>query len=1096
MIFNCCDENRKAAVLGNPTINGIDYLEVLDHAAIPLGSPRQRTLLVHCLKTAPTTLVSKNVLIVGGESITGIIADWIAPASAPPVQTSAAEAAYFEALPNAAMILVVRTNEWGDFSPYLFRLVNNASSASQDNFDVIEALTGFDPILSVVEFSFKVECGPEFDCAPASSDCPPELPTPPPINYLAKDYSSFRQVMLDRLNQLLPSWNATSEADIGVMMTELVAYAGDQLSYRQDAVTTEAYLLTARSRISLRRHARLVDYLVHDGCNARVWVQLNVTQQVFLDHTITRFYTYAPGMPKSLEVGAGNEQAALIAGVVVFEPMQDANLFPAHNLTDFYTWGDTNCCLPRGATEATLATSLPNLQVGDVLIFQEVLGPQTGLPADADIRHRCAVRLTAVTTTDAKGQPLIDPLFDVNGKPITSVAQQPMKVTEIQWSSDDALPFPVCLSSKYLDSDGVAQSLTNVSVVLGNVVLADQGLSMPADPLGTVPAPTLFVPPNAAANRCQPTAPIPFPVRYRPMLPDSPITQAVPLPLAGSPATSGAVPLKASGYVSLNDSNGFVSMMIAADAPLEWPQYFGVIANVNSGNPAAFDLSVVFNPPGGPTGVAGPVVLEKFTGLSLIVADTNYAPTVLNTSSRFLQVPASYSPPATEPSAFPAVPTMLAVSGTTVLNDASSNPYLTIEPTNPLGWPPLFAVVAQGELLTPDVFNLLLLYSPASGANGVSLPILVEEFNGVSLANVAATFGAASDLLTVKTFEEGPNPTLSAYDLMDFDANQAVPEITLTGVLNGISTIWIAQPDLLTDSSDDTNFVVEIDTDGTAYLRFGDDTNGKRPETGTTFSALYRIGNGTAGNVGANSLNYYAAGVIADSVISSCTNPLPASGGIDPETNAQICRRAPQAFLTQERAVTMADYINVTERNPQIEDAAAQLRWTGSWYTVFITAEPQGNGPLSKSLRRSLTQSVNSYRLAGQDILIEPPQYVSLNIELVVCVMPDYFQRDVEQSLLQVLGSGTLLSGQPALFADKTFVLGQPVYLSPIYAAARMVAGVQTVTAKVFEPQGEKTNVYLQQGFISMGPFQVARMDNDPSLPANGRLRLMMKGGR
>ena len=36
-IYACCDDRRKAAVLGNPTLNGIDYLEVLDHDAIPLG---------------------------------------------------------------------------------------------------------------------------------------------------------------------------------------------------------------------------------------------------------------------------------------------------------------------------------------------------------------------------------------------------------------------------------------------------------------------------------------------------------------------------------------------------------------------------------------------------------------------------------------------------------------------------------------------------------------------------------------------------------------------------------------------------------------------------------------------------------------------------------------------------------------------------------------------------------------------------------------------------------------------------------------------------------------------------------------------------
>jgi hypothetical protein len=50
----------------------------------------------------------------------------------------------------------------------------------------------------------------------------------------------------------------------------MLAYAADQLSYYQDAVATEAYLGTARRRTSARRHARLVDYFMHDGANARL----------------------------------------------------------------------------------------------------------------------------------------------------------------------------------------------------------------------------------------------------------------------------------------------------------------------------------------------------------------------------------------------------------------------------------------------------------------------------------------------------------------------------------------------------------------------------------------------------------------------------------------------------------------------------------------------------------------------------------------------------------------------------------------------------------------------------------------------------------
>jgi predicted phage baseplate assembly protein len=375
----------------------------------------------------------------------------------------------------------------------------------------------------------------------------------------------------------------------------------------------------------------------------------------------------------------------------------------------------------------------------------------------------------------------------------------------------------------------------------------------------------------------------------------------------------------------------------------------------------------------------------------------------------------------------------------------------------------------------PDIFNLLLLYSPQSGSQGVTLPVILEQFNNLSLKNIASQITSAAQLITVKTFEEGPSPSLSASDLMSFDASEAVPVIRLKGALDGVTTKWTVAPDLLGDGPDDTQFVVEIDTDGTAYLRFGD---------------------GTAGNVGANSLLQFAADTAVLSSISACTNPLSASGGIDPETNAQICRRAPQAFMTQERAITMQDYVNVTEQNPQIEDAAAVARWTGSWYTIFITAEPLGNANLTKPVLRSLYKTVNSYRLAGQDIYIEPPQYVSLKIVLAICVDPGYFRLDVEKALLQALGSGTLANGQPAYFAAQNFELGQTVYLSPIYEAARAVTGVQTVVAKVFEPQGQNTSVYLNQGYIPMNAFQVARLANDPSLPNHGQLKFKMQGGR
>jgi hypothetical protein len=1081
MVFSCCDENRRAAVLNNPSINAIDYLEVLDVTNLP-GSPAQQTLLITCLKPVPLNVTPDNILITGGESITGITALWVAPASAPPKQALWNETQYFLKLPRPENILVVRTSVPGDFSPYTLSLVSSIASAVSSSFAVTTVLSGFDSQLASVSFSFKINCPPFFDCAPPAENCPPAPPTPPPINYLAKDYGSFRTILLDRMNQLLPGWNATSEADLGIVLAELLAYVGDQLSYQQDAVATEAYLLTARSRISLRRHALLVDYRVHDGANARAWVALTVAVPVFLDHTVTRFYTYAPGMPVPV---LGNEQAALDAGVVVFEPMQDANLFPEHNTLNFYTWGDLDCCLPQGATEATLAGSFPNLQAGDVLIFQEVLGPQTGAPADADIRHRYAVRLTSVATTDATGAPLVDPLFEQGtGAPILNGSQIPQPVTEIRWSTDDALPAPLCLSSTFLTSSGDTQTIVNVSQVIGNVVLADHGLSMPSTSanasLPVVPEPTLYASPSP--KRCAaPTAPVPFPVRYRPQLLDSPVTQAVPLPMAGSPVTTGAVSLVAGGFVSLADSNGYTSLMVGANDPARWPQFFGVLAQEGT-IAGSVTLSVVFQPSSAGT----PVVLETYPNLAT-PAD---AATQINTLSALIMASAptgtpNYSAPKTQG---------LSNVGNIQLQDSNGQTWLTVGPTAPASWPKLFAVLVQGNLEISTQFNLLLLYDSPFGAVGnVQFPAIVQQFLNVSLATVATTFAAGPALLSVLTFDQQPNPSLSAFDLTMVDPSDAVPSITLTGTLGDNRTTWTAVPDLLASGPTDPNFVVEIETDGTANLRFGDGTNGLAPAANTVLTVACRIGNGTAGNLGAQSLTY----LDADPRILACTNPLPASGGVDPETPAQIQRRAPQAFLTQERAITMPDYATVADANPLISSSAATLRWTGSFYTVFVAAEPTSGSSLPRTQQKALSQSINAYRLAGQDIKLEGPDYVSLQITLTVCVDPAYFAAYVEEALLQVLGPGIQPNGKPGVFAPGSFQLGQSVYLSPIYAAARSVAGVTSVTATVFQPQSvPSTPAYIQSGEITMGPFQVARLANDPSLPANGQLTLNMQGGK
>lgn len=817
MIFCCCDQLRRNALKGT-ALNGIDFLEVLDHDA-PTQALRQRLLNVHFINPlAGGPLAGGNVRIEGGERIANIVVTDATPGVAPD-----------------ANVLTVTVDQPGDYSTYRLRIVQDAQH--------LQPPAGYDPVLSAIAFSFKVECPSAFDCQPQHL-CPPPPRAEPEINYLAKDYGSFRQLMLDRMAVLSPQWTERHPADLGVALVELLAFVGDYLSYQQDAAATEAYLGTARRRVSVRRHARLVDYLMHDGCNARAWVQVQVSADAGPLPQGTPLFTRITGQPVRLP----DDPRVLQLAQVGFETMHDALLYKAHNELPFYTWSDQRCCLPQGATQATLDGQFPDLKKGDVLLFEELVGPDTGQPGDADPAHRQAVRLTQ------------DPVL----------ATDPLDghlITSIEWGDEDALTFPLCISAR-TDAAHGEQYVPQVSVARGNIVLADHGLTETNPPLpATVPEPSIFRPPPTDGDRCVEAEPVPVPPRYRPQLQDQPLTHAAP-----------------------------------------------------------FDA------------------------------------------------------------------------------------------------------------------------------------------------------------------------TASAAAAMSWDVQTAAPAISLASLLNVDTATWLPQRDLLDSAADATEFVVETEADGTAYLRFGDDQLGQRPEPLTAFTATYRVGNGSAGNVGAGSLVHIVTGLAAVTLV---RNPLAAQGGVEPETLEDVRQRAPAAFRTQERAVTEADYADVTGRDPRVQRAAATFRWTGSWHTAFLTVDRLGGLPVDDVFKTSIRQFVERFRMAGYDLEVDGPRFVSLEIEMHVCVLPDYFRSDVEGALLAVFSNRVLPDGRRGVFHPDNFTFGQTVYLSPLYAAAQAVPGVASVQVTVFQRQSSVFDPQpLADGQLAMGRLEIARCDNDPNFAERGVFSLSLGGGK
>jgi len=510
MIAFCTDKKRRDRVLRTAGLNGIDYVEVV-------GKPGcGRTLALTFLKDARgLSLAPENISLQGDTSpnITGI----------------------GSATPADPLTVTVYLDATGDFSPYSLSLVTSPVDPDPP--------PGIDPQLSSVTFSFKAGCPSPVDCAPAAC-CPDTTLPAPDIHYTARDYDGFRQAMLDRLSVLLPDWKETHAADPGIALVETLAYAADRASYLQDAVNTEAYIGTARSRISLRRHARLVDYQVGEGSNARTWVCLAASEDDVAVPAGTRFHPLVPGLGPSIDPDSYAASQLANSPGPVFESMEPAVLWTKHNKMAFYTWGDGGCCLPAGATEATLDGPYPDLAAGQVLIFEEVMGPSTGDAADADPSHRWAVRLTYASTNDHSGNPLVDPL---NSNAL---------LTAIAWKSADALPFPLCLSSV---SDSVHNSvpLPAVSVARGNVVAADQGVWTENEPLGTVPsAPAAAVTGSGCDCEAVPGA-APTRPRFAPTLANPPLTFA-PGYLDTDPASTflAADPSTAAPLISLASDDG------------------------------------------------------------------------------------------------------------------------------------------------------------------------------------------------------------------------------------------------------------------------------------------------------------------------------------------------------------------------------------------------------------------------------------------------------------------------------------------------------------------------------------------------------------
>lgn len=262
----------------------------------------------------------------------------------------------------------------------------------------------------------------------------------------------------------------------------------------------------------------------------------------------------------------------------------------------------------------------------------------------------------------------------------------------------------------------------------------------------------------------------------------------------------------------------------------------------------------------------------------------------------------------------------------------------------------------------------------------VTAPIAFQLLADVVIAAGAAPpvgtgiveHSAPQDELVAATGLPGQEVVLPAIPYLDGSATVTAANGTFAEVLN-----------FLDSTAADRHFVVLVDQNDRATLRFGDGRNGVLPAG--TISIQYKTGGGAAGNVNAGTLTKLdgtVTDVDGNPVVVTVTNPQPASGGAERQTIAQIQALAPESIRVLNRTVSREDFQINARRLPAV---ARALMLTSNEdpgireNTGILFVIPRGGGLPTQSLKDAVLRQVTevfpctlTFQVAVQDPVYRP----------------------------------------------------------------------------------------------------------------------------
>lgn len=308
------------------------------------------------------------------------------------------------------------------------------------------------------------------------------------------------------------------------------------------------------------------------------------------------------------------------------------------------------------------------------------------------------------------------------------------------------------------------------------------------------------------------------------------------------------------------------------------------------------------------------------------------------------------------------------------------------------------------------------------------------------------------------------------------------------------STLEVRVNDILWHETDslvglgpiDRNYVSRMDDKGKTSIIFGNGQQGARLPTGIeNIKAKYRSGIGKPGNVRTGQISLLATRPLG---LKGVTNPLPATGGADPESNDQARANAPLAVMALDRLVSVQDYEDFARCFAGIGKASAARLSDGRREVVHVSIAGVDDIPIDEDsdLFRNLLLALHRAGDPYQPLVLDLCERLLLMIKAGVRLHPDYLWSSVEANIRAALQKA---------FSFERRQPGQDVVKSEVISVIQSVPGVEYVDIDLLDSISEteasdlvKTAKKIQKLMDDSNDSITDELEEDPGEKRSGRI--------